>query len=90
MAGVRLWPASSMATERRLLQCASGVRGMCYVRNDPAWEDLVGVGPTGAMLSGLDGHVGARWVTLRESPVGELRAALRTILDETAEGASHD
>ena len=48
---------------------------------DKPWEDLVGVGPSGALLIRPDGHVGARWATLPEDPVGELSAALRDILD---------
>jgi putative polyketide hydroxylase len=53
---------------------------------DAPWEDLVGVGPTGAVLIRPDGYVGARWQALPGDPAAELESALRQILDLPAAG----
>jgi putative polyketide hydroxylase len=48
---------------------------------DPCWEDVVGVGPQGAILVRPDGYVGARWRALPDNPQSALNTALAKILD---------
>jgi putative polyketide hydroxylase len=47
---------------------------------DPRWEDMVGVGSTGALLVRPDGYVGARWKDLPENPQSALNTTLNKIL----------
>jgi 2-polyprenyl-6-methoxyphenol hydroxylase-like FAD-dependent oxidoreductase len=56
---------------------------------DPRWEDIVGVGPKGAILVRPDGYVGARWRALPDNPQSALNTALEKILDlQKSRGAS--
>ncbi|WP_165191485.1 FAD-dependent monooxygenase [Caulobacter soli] len=67
---------------------AHQIGGAAYAQPpaDTPWEDLVGVGPTGALLIRPDGHVGARWTALPTDPAAELKRALSQILDLAAVG----
>jgi putative polyketide hydroxylase len=58
-----------------------GVPLAAHQITDPAWAGLWGLGPAGAALVRPDGHIGWRTSSQARATPGELKQALRTLLD---------